>query len=120
MEGDTVRGLSAHSFRVGLTQDLFAAGEDGSGIALALRWSSPTTALRYARELAVGNTAAARVLGRLRDSEAPTVARSTAHQRVRSRHGSAVVDLNSVVLGTSVSERVEPGGSRTIKQKKHK
>src|SRR3546814_5251989 len=80
MEGDTVRGLSAHSFRVGLTQDLFAAGEDGSGIALALRWSSPTTALRYARELAVGNNAAARVLGRLRDSEAPTVARSTANQ----------------------------------------
>ena len=80
MEGDTVRALSAHSFRVGLTQDLFAAGEDGSGIALALRWSSPTTALRYARELAVGNNAAARVLGRLRDSEAPTVARSTANQ----------------------------------------
>lgn len=80
MEGDIVRGLSAHSFRVGLTQDLFAAGEDGSGIALALRWSSPTTALRYARELAVGNNAAARVLGRLRDSEAPTVARSTANQ----------------------------------------
>lgn len=67
-EGDTVRALSAHSFRVGLTQDLFAAGEDGAGIALALRWSSPTTALRYARELAVGNNAAARVLGRMRDS----------------------------------------------------
>ncbi len=64
MEGETVRSLSAHSFRVGLTKDLFAAGEDGAGIALALRWSSPTTALRYARELAVG--AAARVLGKLR------------------------------------------------------
>lgn len=68
MEGDTVRALSAHSFRVGLTQDLFAAGEDGSGIALALRWSSPTTALRYARELAVGSNAAARVLGKIRAS----------------------------------------------------
>lgn len=66
MEGDTVRALSAHSFRVGLTQDLFAAGEDGSGIALALRWSSPATALRYARELAVGSNAAARVLGKMR------------------------------------------------------
>lgn len=65
-EGETVRGVSAHSFRVGLTQDLFAAGEDGAGIALALRWSSPTTALRYARELAVGNNAAARVLGKVR------------------------------------------------------
>ena len=42
------------------------AGEDGAGIALALRWSSPTTALRYARELAVGSNAAARVLGKLR------------------------------------------------------
>ena len=66
IEGETVRSLSAHSFRVGLTQDLFAAGEDGAGIALALRWSSPTTALRYARELAVGSNAAARVLGKLR------------------------------------------------------
>lgn len=66
MEGEAVRSLSAHSFRVGLTQDLFAAGEDGAGIALALRWSSPTTALRYARELAVGINAAARVLGKLR------------------------------------------------------
>lgn len=65
-ERDAVRALSAHSFRVGLTQDLFAAGEDGAGIALALRWSSPTTALRYARELAVGSNAAARVLGRMR------------------------------------------------------
>jgi len=66
MEAETIRALSAHSFRVGLTQDLFAAGEDGAGIALALRWSSPTTALRYARELAVGSNAAARVLGKLR------------------------------------------------------
>jgi hypothetical protein len=47
-------------------QDLFAAAEDGSGIALALRWSSPTTALWYARELAVGSNAAARVLGKMR------------------------------------------------------
>jgi hypothetical protein len=38
----------------------------GLVIALALRWSSPTTAMRYARELAVGNNAAARVLGRFR------------------------------------------------------
>ncbi len=63
---DPVGGLSAHSFRVGLTQDLFAAGEDGAGIALALRWSSPTTALGYARELAAGSNAAARVLGQMR------------------------------------------------------
>ena len=62
--------LSAHSFRVGLTQDLFAAGEDGAGIALALRWSSPTTALGYARELAAGSNAAARVIGRMRRGEA--------------------------------------------------
>jgi len=71
MEGETLAALSAHSFRVGLTQDLFAAGEDGSGIALALRWSSPTTALRYARELAVGSNAAARVLGRMRGGHEP-------------------------------------------------
>jgi site-specific recombinase XerC len=61
-----VKALSTHSLRVGLTQDLFAAGEDGVGIAQALRWSSPTTALRYGRKLAVRSNVAARVLSRLR------------------------------------------------------
>lgn len=61
-----VKALSTHSLRVGLTQDLFAAGEDGAGIAQALRWSSPTTALRYGRKLAVRSNVAARVLSRLR------------------------------------------------------
>ncbi|AJR26854.1 MULTISPECIES: tyrosine-type recombinase/integrase [unclassified Sphingobium] len=61
-----VQALSTHSLRVGLTQDLFAAGEDGLGIAQALRWSSPTTALRYGRKLAVRSNVAARVLSRVR------------------------------------------------------
>ncbi|CCW16925.1 Integrase-like protein [Sphingobium indicum BiD32] len=63
---DAVKALSSHSLRVGLTQDLFAAGEDGTGIAQALRWSSPTTALRYGRKLAVRSNVAARVLSRVR------------------------------------------------------
>lgn len=63
---DAVQALSTHSLRVGLTQDLFAAGEDGTGIAQALRWSSPTTALRYGRKLAVRSNVAARVLSRVR------------------------------------------------------
>ncbi len=61
-----VAALSTHSLRVGLTQDLFAAGEDGAGIALALRWSSPSTALRYGRQLHVQSGVAARVLSRVR------------------------------------------------------
>ncbi len=63
---DAVKALSTHSLRVGLTQDLFAAGEDGTGIAQALRWSSPATALRYGRKLAVRSNVAARVLSRVR------------------------------------------------------
>ncbi|WP_371421250.1 tyrosine-type recombinase/integrase [Tardiphaga sp.] len=63
---DAVKALSTHSLRVGLTQDLFAAGEDGTSIAQALRWSSPTTALRYGRKLAVRSNVAARVLSRVR------------------------------------------------------
>ena len=58
--------LSTHSLRVGLTQDLFAAGEGGAGIALTLRWSSPSTALRYGRQLQVQSGVAARVLSRVR------------------------------------------------------
>ena len=61
-EGETVPALSAHSFRVGLPRDLFAAEQDGAGIALALR---------YARELAGGSNAAARVLGKLRAAADP-------------------------------------------------
>jgi hypothetical protein len=63
---DAARALSSHSLRVGLTQDLFAAGEDGVGIAQALRWSSPSTALRYGRKLAARSNVAAPVLSRIR------------------------------------------------------
>jgi integrase len=63
---EAIAALSTHSLRVGLTQDLFAAGEDGAGIALALRWSSPATALRYGRRLAARSNAASRVLGSIR------------------------------------------------------
>ena len=61
-----IAALSTHSLRVGLTQNLFAAGEDGTGIALTLRWSSPSTALRYGRQLQVKSGVAARVLSRVR------------------------------------------------------
>ena len=67
-----IRGTEMTNLEVGneVKVDLFAAGEDGTGIALALRWSSPTTALRYARELAAGSNAAARVIGKMRGGEA--------------------------------------------------
>lgn len=61
-----VAALSTHSLRVGLAQDLFAAGEDVGPIAQALRWQSTGTALRYARKLAPKVNAAARVLGKVR------------------------------------------------------
>src|SRR3546814_6495522 len=35
-----IDALSTHSLRVGLTQDLFANGEDAGPIAQALRWTS--------------------------------------------------------------------------------
>lgn len=54
--------LSTHSLRVGLTQDLFASGEDAGPIAQALRWTSTSTALRYGRKLAPSSNATARML----------------------------------------------------------
>lgn len=57
-----VKALSTHSLRVGLTQDLFAHGEDAGPIAQALRWTSTATALRYGRKLAPSSNAAARML----------------------------------------------------------
>jgi len=65
-EGEAVAALSTHSLRVGLTQDLFANGEDAGSIAQALRWSSPTTAIRYGRKLAPQSNAAARLLAKRR------------------------------------------------------
>jgi hypothetical protein len=61
-----IDGLSTHSLRVGLTQDLFASGEDAGPIAQALRWTSTATALRYGRKLAPTSNAAARMLSGLR------------------------------------------------------
>jgi integrase len=58
-------GLTAHSTRVGLTQDLFASGQDLAGIMQALRWKSPAQPARYAQALAVEANAAAKVVGRL-------------------------------------------------------
>src|SRR3546814_20466346 len=63
-----IDALSTHSLRVGLTQDLFANGEDAGPIAQALRWTSPATALRYGRKLAPSSNAAARMLKGVRKS----------------------------------------------------
>ena len=60
-----VAGVSAHSTRVGLTQDLFSAGEDLAGIMDALRWKTPRMPLLYNRNLAAESGAAGRVVSRL-------------------------------------------------------
>ena len=57
--------LTAHSTRVGLTQDLFATGQDLAGIMLALRWKSPAQPARYAQALSVEANAAAKFVGKL-------------------------------------------------------
>ena len=61
-----LKGISAHSTRVGLTQDLFSAGEDLGGIMDALRWKSPRMPLAYNRNLAAEAVAAGRLLGKVR------------------------------------------------------
>lgn len=65
-EGDLLRAISTHSMRVGLTQDLFASGEDGAGVCQAIGWTSVTTALRYARRQSVKGGAVSRVMDELR------------------------------------------------------
>lgn len=62
-----IEALSTHSLRVGLTQDLFASGEDAGPIAQALRWTSTSTALRYGRKLAPASNATARMLRKVRE-----------------------------------------------------
>lgn len=62
-----IAALSTHSLRVGLTQDLFASGEDAGPIAQALRWTSSATALRYGRNLLPSSGATARMLKGVRE-----------------------------------------------------
>ena len=65
-EGDVVRAISTHSMRVGLTQDLFASGEDGAGVCQAIGWTTVSTALRYVRKQSVKGGAVSRVMDGLR------------------------------------------------------
>jgi site-specific recombinase XerD len=65
-EGALARAISTHSMRVGLTQDLFASGEDGAGVCQAIGWKSVTTALRYVRKQSVKGGAVSRVFDGLR------------------------------------------------------
>jgi integrase len=60
-----LKGVSAHSTRVGLNQDLFTSGEDLAGIMDALRWKSPRMPLAYNRNLAAEQGAAGRLMSKL-------------------------------------------------------
>lgn len=60
-----LKGVSAHSTRVGLNQDLFTSGEDLSGIMDALRWKSPRMPLVYNRNLAAEQGAAGRLMAKM-------------------------------------------------------
>ena len=60
-----LKGISAHSTRVGLNQDLFTSGEDLAGIMDALRWKSPRMPLAYNRNLAAEQGAAGRLMSKL-------------------------------------------------------
>jgi site-specific recombinase XerD len=60
-----LKGISAHSTRVGLNQDLFTSGEDFAGIMDALRWKSPRMPLSYNRNLAAEHGAAGRLMAKI-------------------------------------------------------
>ncbi len=60
-----LKGVSAHSTRVGLNQDLFTSGEDLAGIMDALRWKSPRMPLAYYRNLAAEHGAAGRLMTKM-------------------------------------------------------
>lgn len=60
-----LKGISAHSTRVGLNQDLFVVGEDLAGIMDALRWKSPRMPLAYNRNLAAEQGAAGRLMAKI-------------------------------------------------------
>ena len=60
-----LKGISSHSTRIGLNQDLFASGEDLAGIMDALRWKSARMPLAYNRNLAAEQGAAGRLMAKI-------------------------------------------------------
>lgn len=60
-----LKGVSAHSTRVGLNQDLFASGEGLAGIMATLRWKGPRMPLAYNRNLAAEAGAVGRLTRKL-------------------------------------------------------
>ncbi len=60
-----LKGISAHSTRVGLTQDMFVSGEDLAGIMDAGRWKSPRMPLSYNRNLAAEQGAVGRLMAKM-------------------------------------------------------
>lgn len=60
-----LKGISAHSTRVGLTQDMFVSGEDLAGIMDAGRWKSPRMPLAYNRNLAAEQGAVGRLMAKM-------------------------------------------------------
>ena len=60
-EGDSLNdGFSAHSLRVGMAQDLSAAGAELTELMTAGRWESPTMPTRYIQAQAADRGAARR------------------------------------------------------------
>ena len=55
-------GVSTHSLRVGMAQDLAAAGTDIASIMLAGRWHTPETAAQYTRRIQAHHTPSAQHL----------------------------------------------------------
>jgi len=63
-----VEAVSSHSFRVGMVEDLTVAGESIVAICTEGGWETPAMVVRYARNIAAGNGAAARLRKRLGDA----------------------------------------------------
>ena len=55
-------GITTHSPRIGLAQDLAATGADMPALMIAGRWKQPATVARYIRNLAADHTPAAQYL----------------------------------------------------------
>lgn len=62
---EIIRGVSGHSFRVGLAMDLVTAGESMVAICVEGGWATPAMPVLYTRFISAGKGAAARMAARL-------------------------------------------------------
>ena len=107
-------GISSHSPRVGMAQDLAAAGVDMANLMLAGRWSTAATVIRYIQHLTAHRTAVAQYLKtQYQTPTGPTAKAPKPHPQEPSSQGPALL-LPGILRAQLVGDLAEAFDCRLV------